>query len=65
MTARLPGDPIAGCEAPPADVADAVARALAEDLDERGDVSAALLPADAFVTAAIVTVLGMPISPAG
>lgn len=54
MTARLPGDPIAGCEAPPADVADAVARALAEDLDERGDVSAALLPADAFVTAAIV-----------
>lgn len=54
MTPRLPGDPIAGVEPPPAAVADAVARALAEDLDERGDVSAALLPASAVVTASVV-----------
>lgn len=54
MTPRLPGDPIVGVEAPPDAVADAVARALAEDLDERGDVSAALLPAAASVTARIV-----------
>lgn len=54
MTRRLPGDPIDGVEPPPAVVAAAVARAIAEDLDERGDVSAALLPAATVVTARVV-----------
>ena len=50
---RLPGDPVVGVGPPAAVVAEAVARALAEDLDERGDVSAALLPERATVTARI------------
>jgi len=54
MTPRLPGDPIVGVDPPAEAVAEAVARALAEDLDERGDVSAALLPEAVGVTASIV-----------
>jgi nicotinate-nucleotide pyrophosphorylase (carboxylating) len=48
MSAGTPVDP-------PGDVVvDAVARALAEDLDERGDVTASLLDEDDLVTAAFV-----------
>ncbi len=44
----------ADVEPPAADVRDAVARALAEDLGPLGDLTAALLPADATTVAAFV-----------